>query len=101
MLWIFLEIFSFYDPLQAVLNNVELNCIFPSKLILYALIYCKKGRVKRKYILILIFQIFGWFPYKVRNLQEQSAIIKYPPGELFFQPRDFSFSDILVKKELY
>jgi hypothetical protein len=40
---IFPEISCFYDPLQAVIRNFELNCIFPSTLILFASIYCKKG----------------------------------------------------------
>jgi hypothetical protein len=40
---IFPEISCFYDPLQAVINNFELNCIFSSTLILFASIYCKKA----------------------------------------------------------
>jgi hypothetical protein len=40
---IFPDISSYYDPLQVVIKNFELNCIFSSTLILFASIYCKKG----------------------------------------------------------
>jgi hypothetical protein len=70
--WISPEIFSYYDQIQAVSKIVELNCFFFIKTYLICFDLLQKSlsrRVKKK--IIFIFQIFGQFPNKLRNFQEQ------------------------------
>jgi hypothetical protein len=84
---IFPEISSYYDPLQAMIKNFDLNCIFSSTLISFASIYCVKGfPTEYRECLFSFSKFLVRFPYKMRNLQEQSTTLNH------LSNRDMPFS---------
>jgi hypothetical protein len=93
----FPEIYRYYDPLQVVIKNFELNCSFSSTLILFFLSQKQKGNHKQRWPLF----IYIYFFFAFHRGKSKSAFFIWcgcviSKGFNFFHPSAFAVNIVFV-----